>query len=81
MKGYVSPKDTKKGWEGPDIVPEVRLTAKDLPAIKDWAVGQSYCLEMTVKLVGLHQDSYDKTMNGTFEIKDVKECQEDTEDD
>lgn len=71
--GYISSKGTTKGWESSDMPATFSLTVKDLPALKDWEVGKTYDLEMTVKLVGMRQDSYDKTMNGTFEVKDVQE--------
>lgn len=53
-----------------DYKPSLYLTSKDLKEIKDWKVGQSYDLIVSVKMKGLTQRE-DGTVSGDFEIGNV----------
>ncbi len=61
--------------------PSVRVTDKDLPAIKDWAVGKTYTVTMKVKMVhhaegkeysGLESDKNPKEHSAKLEIVSIK---------
>jgi len=66
----------------PKPIAMVSLSEKDIKAVKDWDVGQTYELTMKVKMVSKSQgDDYmfseeskdAKKVNGRFEILSVKE--------
>lgn len=64
---------TVKGYKADKIPPSLTLNEKDLPEIKDWKVGETYHLEMDVKLVSQSNDSMmDNGMNARFEVQDVQ---------
>lgn len=80
--GYKSsPIGAVKGYESPDMPTTFSLDASDLKDIKSWKVGQTYDLEMTVKMVGLREDSLDKMPRATFEIVDVQPDDDSDEED
>jgi len=51
--------------------PMLHITSKDLPAIKEWKIGETYTLEIKAKQVSLSQYG-DEPYSASFEIKDVK---------
>jgi hypothetical protein len=52
-----------------EVRPTLSLSTKDLPAIKNWKVGEEYRLEVIVKQQSLHQD--EDGMRANFVIKKV----------
>lgn len=62
-----------KGYAMPDkMPPTLSLNEHDLPEIKSWKVGETYHLEMDVKLVSQSNDSMDNGMNARFEVQNVQ---------
>lgn len=59
--------------------PTISLSAKQIPELKKWKIGQEYDIELCVKLIGLNQ--YDDTLEGRFEIITSDEDKEEKEDD
>jgi len=59
------------GYTMPEQSPTLWLTEKELPEIKDWKVGGTYQIALTVKEVAVSQDSRDSypEKRATFEIK------------
>lgn len=64
--------------------PSLRLTSEDLPAIKDWKVGQNYKLTVEVQMKGINQgspyemvddseDKADKKVSANFKVTSVRE--------
>lgn len=51
--------------------PHINLGEKELPAIKDWKVGQTYTVELTVKEEGSHLRD-DNTIHAEFCVLNVK---------
>lgn len=49
--------------------PMLFLNSKDLPEIKDWKIGESYDLIVSVKQVGAHDNK--GLISGDFEIQDI----------
>lgn len=54
----------------PTMKPTMYISSKQLPALKDWKVGESYDLIVSVKQIGLHENS-DGSMSGDFEIETI----------
>lgn len=60
--------------------PTLRLNSDDLPAIRNWRVGQTYKLTLEVKMTGLNQGSMyemvdapeDKKTSAQFKVTSVK---------
>ncbi len=50
--------------------PSFNLSDKDIPAAKDWKVGNTYKIEMEVKQSSMRHDSMGHSF--TFEIKKIK---------
>lgn len=55
------------------MLPSFSLTAKDLPAIRNWQVGKKYKLEIEVEQVSLSKDEYSKSVEARFKIHKVGE--------
>ena len=60
-------------------LPSLHLSSEDLPELKDWKVGGSYKLELTVEQTSLSKGDYDYIRSGSkgklrasFKIKSVK---------
>lgn len=55
-------------------LPEFSLDQTNLPAIKNWKVGQKYDLEMNVEMVSIGKDTYDKEneLRARFKVNTVK---------
>lgn len=74
-------KNAKLASRASDVIeyrpkPSLSIDAKDLPAIKDWKIGQTYNLCVTVKMVEIDaDDEYDhnKTPRARFRITKVTE--------
>lgn len=71
MPSYKEDRKTK-------IYPTFSLDSEDLPAVKDWKVGQKYMLEMEVEEISMRQgsewqgaDNKDKKVHATFKIMKV----------
>lgn len=72
----VEPK-TDEYAEGPSLAvkksepryPTIRLDLETLPEAKDWKVGQTYRVEMEIKMVGISQSRYDNSAE--FEIRQI----------
>ncbi len=73
-------------------MPTLRITAEQLPAIKDWNVKKKYSLLVEVEMTGLNnEEQYDwdepmpstggrkkkEVMTGTFEVTSVKNATKD----
>ena len=59
-----------------DMRPTFHVTDKELPAIKDWEVGEEYMVVLAgAELVSLSQDEMDgkKKWNAMFRVSQVKE--------
>ena len=57
------------------MYPEIHVTSKDLPEIKDWKVGKKYNLMVEAEQVGLHKDMYGDNKNevsARFRITSIK---------
>lgn len=59
--------------------PTLRLDSTDLPAIKNWKVGQRYKLELEVEMIGIRQgneweieDRPDTATHATFKVKSAR---------
>ncbi len=57
--------------------PRLTISYKDLPEAKDWKVGETYELEVSVKLVGQRMDEYSN--EASFEIHSVAVDNDDDE--
>lgn len=71
---------TVKGTQGhmmdmPSMLPSFSMSAADLPAIKDWRIGQRYHLEMEVEMISASKDEYVKgsPMSARFKIHKIKD--------
>lgn len=76
-------------------LPKISLTDKQLPDVKDWEVGKTYKIVLTIKQVAKRQGSewdmpmredgskpkQDKTITGTFQVMDVETDDEEDKDD
>ncbi len=56
--------------------PTIHLTSKDLPEIKNWKVGESYDLIISVKQTGLNEGQ-NGMMMASFEIQSVMSAEKD----
>lgn len=56
--------------------PTLYLNSKDLPEIKNWKVGESYDLIVSVKQTGLHEGQ-GGVMMGEFEVQSVMSANND----
>lgn len=57
-----------------DVYPTVTLSHRDLPEAKDWKVGETYHVEMDIKMVGTNQSddkNNDYRNSSEFEIKKI----------
>jgi len=71
IKGYSKNKTILKAYDGDVKMPStLSLSSDDLKDIKNWKVGGTYDLEMTVKQTSMHQDP-DGSYHASFEIQDV----------
>ncbi len=70
-----SPMGLKKGKSAP-VYPCVRLDLDTVPEAKSWKVGETYILEMEVKMVGLSQSRHDNSAE--FEIHKIGTDNDDT---
>jgi hypothetical protein len=52
-----------------DMKPYLSLSTKDLPAVKDWKIGQTYKLEVEVKMTGANQ--YEGKFSANFDVLKV----------
>lgn len=76
MLGGMGPMKQKKSEPR---YPTIRLELDTLPEAKDWKVGESYHLEMEVKMVGISQSRFDNSAE--FEIRQIgTEDQEENDD-
>lgn len=74
----VTPKRGYPGLESAEpYYPTLFVSSDDLPEVKDWEVGESYCIEVKVTMTG--KNDYKGAINGTFDIK--KFCLADAEGD
>lgn len=60
------------------IYPRITLSVKDIPEIKDWKVGETYEVELTLKQVGVSNNEYENS--ASFEIRAVSVEDPDEED-
>ena len=71
IKGYSKNKTMLKAYAGDVKMPStLSLSSNDLKEIKNWKVGDTYDLEMTVKQTSMRQDP-DGSYHASFEIQDV----------
>ena len=55
--------------------PSIHLDSKTLKQIKDWKVGKTYHIDLTVRLKEQHEEYDDKSVIGAqFEVVKAKEC-------
>lgn len=57
------------------VYSSMSLSEEDLPSIRDWSVGEEYTVVLRVRQKSM--DSYGDTMNGSFDILEVLEAEED----
>lgn len=76
---YMSPSSVglKKGESKPQY-PTVRLDLDTIPEAKDWKVGETYRIEMEVKMVGISQSRFDNSAE--FEVHKIEADDETSED-
>lgn len=48
--------------------PSLSISSSDLPEIKDWEVGEKYCIQVEVTMTGKSQYK-DNDIDGNFDIK------------
>lgn len=80
--------NTVKGYalsKYPEDLPTLHLNEKNLPAIKNWKIGEKYKLELEVELTSLSKDTYgsqDSGLHACFKIANTKNSvTEDTDED
>lgn len=66
-----------KSEKSQPIYPTFRLDLQHIPEAKDWKVGETYNVEMTVKMVGISQSRYDNSAE--FEIHEIETGEPDNE--
>lgn len=59
--------------------PTIRLSEKDLPAIKNWKVGGKYCLVLDVEEVEATKNDYEPGYSARFRVTKVRQEDEDDE--
>lgn len=59
----------KKGESKP-VYPTVRIDLEHIPEAKDWKVGNTYRIEMEVKMTGISQSRFDNSSE--FEIRKIE---------
>ncbi len=68
---YIGPAE---GPKATPIYPKISLGHSDLPEAKNWKIGQTYKVEMEIKMVGTRQTDRKEDDYGnesTFEIKKI----------
>lgn len=68
----------------PKMKPRLYLSSEDLPEIKDWDTGETYRVEVEIKMTSKSEDLFGKEnkrrVNGSFDIESVEvESDEDEE--
>jgi hypothetical protein len=53
-----------------DYKPTIYIDSKQLPAVKDWKVGETYVVVLKIKMTGMHERE-DKSVSGDFQIEKV----------
>lgn len=62
------------------VKPTITFTEKELPEIKDWKVGKKYELVVSVEMVGLEKDEWDKNkLSARFKVNRVEQEEDDEE--
>lgn len=66
-------KGEKMEWDkkGERYKPTFSITAQDLPALKEWNVGQEYSLTMVVKMVSASARGANHETHATFEVEKI----------
>lgn len=71
IKGYSKNKTISKAYAGDiSMAPTLSLSSNDLKDIKNWKVGETYDLDLTVKQKSMHLNS-DGSVDATFDVQDV----------
>jgi len=61
----------------PEMKPTISIDENQLPEIKNWKIGKTYMIELSVELTGLHK-KYDSDMIcADFEIKSAETDEDD----
>lgn len=59
--------------------PSLYLTSKDLPAIKNWKVGEIYEVKVKIKQKSMNERD-DGTHSGSFEVQEIEPVKEQKDD-
>lgn len=52
--------------------PSLSLNSTEFPPVKDWAVGKTYTLTITVLMTGQHQRGDGRQISGDFDVRSAR---------